>query len=165
VHQQQLRFWQWHNRFIYPRKAFAIDIEEYLKTSLSEGYAIILCLDSNENMITGRLFKLFTTLGLIETYKAQTHLPLPNSFFKGSKQLDAVWVSPSLTPQATSVTPHFFGIGDHRTIVVNFNIKSILGSDFIPFSPIKIRRLVTTNTTVTENYINCAEKLFHHHRI
>ena len=28
-----------------------------------------------------------------------------------------------------------------------------------------MRRLVTTNTTIIENYINCIEKLFYHDRI
>ena len=56
VHQQQLRYWQRHNRNICPRKAFALDIKEHLHNSLQEGFAIILCLDSNEDMTSGRLF-------------------------------------------------------------------------------------------------------------
>jgi len=165
VHQQQLRYWQRHNRNICPRKAFALDIKEHLQKSLQEGFAIILCLDSNEDMTSGRLFKVFTQMGLIETYKTQTQLPPPNSFFKGTRQLDAIWVSPSLHPKSTSITPHFFGVGDHRTIIVDFDVESILGNGFIPFCPQKMRRLNTSNALATNNYIEKAEALFQHHRI
>ena len=101
-------------------------------------------------MASGRLSKVFNNLSLIESYKYISNQPPPNSFFKGCKQLDIVWTSSTLTPSTIAITPHFFSVGDHRIIVVDFDIDLVMGSGYILFYPQKMRRLISSNDRLVD---------------
>ena len=67
VFMQQLRFFKRINRKVCLVKAFATDLSHFLQCSLQQGYELIVCLDVNENMKTGRIARAFQALDLIET--------------------------------------------------------------------------------------------------
>ena len=138
---QQLRFWRQKRRNLCLRKAFIEDIINFLIESIHNRFSIISSLNSNEDIILGRLFKCFKSIGLIETFKSIHDESPPVSFIEESRQLDIVWVSPSLQPKLVSITPFLFGIGDYRVIILDFNVELILRLGFIPIYPVNIRRL------------------------
>ena len=138
---QELRFQRQKRRNLCLRKAFIEDIINFLIESIHNRFSIILSLYSNEDIILGRLFKCFKSIGLIETFKSIHDESPPVSFIEESKQLDIVWVSPSLQLKLVSITPFLFGIGDYRVIILDFNVELILRLGFIPIYPVNIRRL------------------------
>ena len=116
-------------------------------------------------MALGRLHKYFKSLGLIEKFQSISDEKPPVSFVEGSKQLDAVQVSPSLCLKAVRITPFLFGIGNHRVIIINFNADLILRSIFILICPIQMRRLTSKQEKIVENYLWRAGILRIHYKI
>ena len=82
---QQKQYFNGVNRVIYLRKAFRIDFVEFLKSSINQKYSLIICIDSNENMRSGKIEKLFTKLGLIELSQQFSSAPPLVTFLEGSK--------------------------------------------------------------------------------
>ena len=91
--------------------------------------------------------------------------PPPNLYFRGKRQIDAVWVSLILSSQATAIALYFFRVGNLRAIIVDFDANLILEPGFILFCLRKMRRLILLNDHAVRNYIHRAESLFNHHRI
>ena len=59
VYMQQLCYFRRIGQNLYPIKAFAIDLTQFIQTLLQQGFKIIICLNANENMVTGRIVKIF----------------------------------------------------------------------------------------------------------
>ena len=94
-------------------------------------------------MRDGKLQKLLKSKGLIETSALfSTEPPLP-SYISGSAQIDAIWTTPNLKPKSLSILPHYFGIRDHRVIIVDFPMAYFMGDRFISIVRSKMRRLTT----------------------
>ena len=119
----------------------------------------------NKDITLGRLHKRFKLLGLIKSFQSISDKKPSASFAEESKKLDTVWVSPSLCPKAISISPFLFSVGDHRVIIVDFDIDLILGSGFIPICPIQMRRLNSKQEKSVENYLWRAKNLMIHHKI
>ena len=99
---------------------------------MSKGFGIILCIDDNENINDRRIQKLLLKLGISETISMFTNDSLPLIFYKGSKQIDAVWTFPTTKPLAVSIAPFQFRVGDYRVFILDFLIDIILDKEFIP---------------------------------
>ena len=55
---------------------------------------IVLNIDANENMKKGKLSQMLCDIGLKELYSTKfPGGPTPVSWFRGSKQIDRIWVS------------------------------------------------------------------------
>ena len=67
-----------------------IDLTTFTKESLQQGYEIIICLDVNENMVTGRISKIFCEIGLIESTSLFHSRTSPAVFVEGQHQIDRV---------------------------------------------------------------------------
>ena len=126
---------------------------------------MIVCLDANEHMKVGRLARVFRLLGLLETMEMFYQGPEQPIFHEERHQIDAVWVSPNLRPCASSMAPFYMGAGDHRIFVVDFSIDMVMGSRFILICKLSMRRLISCQPCLVQNYIGYAEFLFRHHRI
>ena len=82
-------------------------------------------------MQCGRIARLLKSIGLIKTTSLFTSKTAPNAFIKGRFQIDAVWSTPNLAPSSSSIALFSFGVRDHRAFIVDFQLESILGDDFI----------------------------------
>ena len=71
-------------------KAFTIDLTQFIKESLQQGYTIIVCLDVNKNMQVSRIVKIFSVIDLIETTKLFYSGHVPAIFLEGQHQIDGV---------------------------------------------------------------------------
>ena len=79
---------------------------------MDQGQGIILCTDMNKESKNGKLAKLFCENGLMPSSSVfSNEKPLP-CHISGSKQIDEVWIFPSLQPSDSSVLPHYFCIGE-----------------------------------------------------
>ena len=85
-----MQYFQRTNRDLCPIKAFAIDLVSFIKNWMQNSFEIILCIDGNKNMHSGRLAKEFKKLGLVESTSRFTSGPPPNTFIIGRHQIDTV---------------------------------------------------------------------------
>ena len=95
-------------------------------------------------MRTGQIHKQLTSLGLIEMSKLFSNKPPPATYFRDRHQIDAVWVTPNINPTTVSITPFYFGAGNHRLFILDFQLETILGSEFIPMYKVDMRRLISS---------------------
>jgi len=72
---------------------------------------------------------------------------------------------PNTRPLVVSITLFYFGVGDHRSFVLDFSLDTILGLEFIPMYRINIRRLISCQPQSVENYINRSKQLFKEYHI
>ena len=143
VYMQQERYYRLKQLSIYPLTAFWEDITKFLSKTLSDEFNIILSIDANENIRDRKLQQAFNSLGLIETTSLFSNEPLLAFHVIGSKQICGVWVSPNILPSTTLILPHYFDIGDHRYLVLDFPIELFLGDRFIPIYKSEVWRLTT----------------------
>ncbi len=89
-----------------------------------------MAVDANDHIYSGRLgWDLVDPNGLhlLEPVQAATGTPIGPTFFRGSKPIDAVWVSRDLHCTDATVLPVRYGVGDHRMFVLDFSSESFLG--------------------------------------
>ena len=80
---QQLRYFRRIGRELYPIKNFIVDLTQYTRESLQQGYKVIICLDANKNMVRGRVAKMFQAIRLIESIKLFHVGASPTIFIEG----------------------------------------------------------------------------------
>ena len=68
----------------------------------------------------------------------------PASHIKGSDPMDGIWTSSNLNTSAVSILPHRFSAGDHRVILVDFDLDQIMERNARICGP-KMRRLICEN--------------------
>ena len=96
-----------------------------------EGDKLILILDGNENMKNGQLARMLRTpdLDMKDAIKSRSGMDGPATFVRGSRQIDAAWVTPDIEISAASFLPFFFGVGDHRAIMLDLPQHSLIGGN------------------------------------
>ncbi len=100
-YQQHRRYFiRTHRDLTCPRLQFQADLIHQMKAWKSNGENLILCMDANQDIYTGTLGKELTDpsgLALTEPIELITGRKIGPTYFRGSKPIDAVWVSPSLS--------------------------------------------------------------------
>lgn len=104
-------------------------------------------------------------LAMSEVIGDFTHSPLPSTFFRGSTPIDAIWATKDIHITGACMMPCGYGVGDHRLLVIDFTLQSIIGS-----SPRKVirpaaRRLNTRIPQVLQKYTTNLETLFTRHKV
>ena len=93
---------------------FRDDLLTYVRRCKRKGITVILCLDANENMKDGKLAKQLQQAGYKELYNSKfPDGETPKSWFRGSSQIDGIWIPSHLNRFNIALSPHFFGAGDH----------------------------------------------------
>ena len=64
-----------------------------------------------------------------------------------------------------SILPHYFGVGDHKCIIVNFLREIFFRLQTIPIVKAKMHRLSLSQPQSVKNYIQKAEQLLTYHKI
>ena len=97
---------------------------------------LILFLDSNENISNDPLSQILShpDLGMIDVVQHQSGLPGPHTFIRGSCQIDGAWVTPDIDIERACFLPFYFGVGDHRGILMDIPQRAILGGDIYKVS-------------------------------
>ena len=167
VYRQHIRYFDTIGRRGCPRKLFREDLRNFLLQCVAEGERLIIMLDANENMHTGKLARLFRApdLDLVDTVFARTGQAGPPTWFRGSSQIDGIWASRGITIQRAAFLPFFFGIGDHRPILVDFSSEAILQEQSIQVKIPEMRRLQCDNPVILDRYISRLEALCLQHKI
>ena len=77
---------------------------------------LILMLDGNEDMENYRLAIMLRhpDLGMQDIFKLRSNTEGPETFVRGSRQIDGAWVTPDIEIRTSCFLPFYFGVGCHR---------------------------------------------------
>jgi hypothetical protein len=142
-----------------PHRQFVLDLQAWIEMHQSEGAAIILCLDGNEEVDTyassyhpldyqngsfmqssqhyGTMATLVATCDLVDTLKLHPG-PYPSTFAYGKHRLDYIFISTDISHLAlrSGVLPLYSIFqGDHNACYVDIDAKSLFNDDTHPIIP------------------------------
>ena len=164
---QHRRYWRLQGEHRCPRRLMRLALVEKLKEWRSQGDKLILFIDGNEDMSTGPLARMLADeeLAMIDAVRSKSNLPGPPTFARGRRQIDCAWVTPDINVGRACFLPFFFGVGDHRAIILDIPIHSLLGGDIHKIARPTARRLVCSSPEVREKYNEILELYCIQHRI
>ena len=123
-------------------------------------------IDANENLNKGKLENdLRSQLHMIDAIKSRTHCAGPNTFHSGSEQIDGIWITQDLDISSACFLPFYFGIGDHRGMMIDFYSSSVLGTTLTTIKKPKTRRLVVQDKRVLKKYLRLVKEFDRKHNI
>jgi hypothetical protein len=114
------------------QKKFETDLVSLLTSWRQEGRRLIVCLDANDHVYTGKLAKALTgtpQLDLQETMLSTTGTPLTATYFRGTRPIDAIWTTPDICVTNVCAMPIGYGIGDHRAFIMDISSVSMVGQN------------------------------------
>ena len=123
---QHIRTFNLQQRKGCPRHLWKVDLQQFIQQRMDKGEQIILAADMNENIRNSRIRNWISQMGLIEgiTLQHKEEVPTVNI---GSKTIDGIFTSPSLT----IIKAGYLAFGEfpsnHRCLWIDFNTDSVLG--------------------------------------
>ena len=126
VFMQQLRHFSRIKREACSTILFALDLSDCIHIYVYHGFEIIVCLDTNKNMIRSRIASELKSLCLIETAGVFEYYLAPHTSIRGRHQINAAHTLPSMS----------------RIQAFIFDLPSdlLIGDEFVPFiKPLIIR--------------------------
>jgi hypothetical protein len=151
-----------------PRARLLKDMTEMLTKWREEGKRLVVCLDANEDVykdIFGCTLTDREGLDMVEAVLENTGTKMGATHFRGSRPIDAVWVTRDLEVVNACAMPIGFGPRDHRMIVVDVTARSMVGSEPQAIVRPGARCLNSKCPTSLRNYNKCLEELISKHRL
>lgn len=151
-----------------PRRHFREDLLNLLVKWREEGRRLIVCLDANDHVYTGPLGRAMIShpnLDLREATLTSTGSPLTATHFRGSKPIDAIWTTPDVEIANICAMPIGYGVGDHRSFILDISTRSIVGLHPQPVKRPSARRLNTKIPNCSDTYISILENQLLQHKI
>ena len=150
-----------------PRELFRRDLLQHLQSWRDDGEKLVVLMDSNEDMISGKLARAFRRpeLQLQDVINFRTKLEGPPTFIRGQRQIDGAWATKDVTIAAAGFLPFNFGAGAHRGIYVDIPYSSFVGTSLRRIDRPTVRRLVCTQEQVYKKYCDELERYLVQHRV
>eukprot|EP00978_Attheya_sp_CCMP212_P038271 scaffold188048_cov66-Attheya_sp.AAC.2 len=143
VYAQHRRYFRKKHEFRCPRVLFTEHLLEAIRKCQENDEKIILLMDANECLASGKLAKALTEIGLHDAIKTRSGLPGPATFAFGQRQIDGIWISNSLRASLGSFLPLYVGIGDHLIPSIDIPNDMLLGEPLHQVTRSAARRLQT----------------------
>ena len=139
-----------------PKAMFRDDLLGLLRLWRSEGDRVILMMDANEHVINGALCRQLRgeDLRMSEAVHACTPGDGPKTWFRGKDSIDGIWFSDELELVCASYLPFHGDIGDHRPVLVDFTVQSLLGLNLPRIVHASARRLNSSVERIRQPYID-----------
>lgn len=133
-YQQQLLYFWSRDNFECPLTLFDLHLKEQLQEWLTEGDQIVLGMDMNEYVRTGKTAQMLRELGLMDAI-LKLHRPEqpPETNYKNNtgRPIDAIFMTPGITPMAGGYMPYkAFMDSEHWALWIDIHFTSILGHNF-----------------------------------
>ena len=124
-------------------------------------------LNASGNMKDGQLARILqnSNLDMKDAVNSRTGIDGSAIFVRGSRQIDAVWVTPDIEIGAAYFSPFFFGVGDHRGILLDIPQQSLIGGNIHTISRPNARKLQYNKHEIQQKYNNDFELYCAKHRI
>ena len=130
VYNQQRCYLMTQKRDVCPCKAFRHDLSTFIKQRVQKGDQIVLCIDLNEdiNRDNGPIQQtLLHTNELTNVLTYRHNFPTPATHDRGTKTIDAIYVSTSLHDcNATGWLSFGHRIRDHRPAFVDIQLSKLI---------------------------------------
>ena len=138
-----------------------------LRVWRGQGDRIILMMDANEHVLTGRLCRQLGEegIGLREITKDHLGTLCPNTHSAGSMQIDRVWTTSDVTVTNVQWLPYSESPGDHRACIFDVTTLSVIGSYQKKIVHPNCRRLTSKRPDSVRKYIAEMERQFDTHRL
>ncbi len=94
-----------------------------------------------------------------------TGAQVPNSHFSGSRQISTIFGSPGIVTGQGVCFPHWFGIGDHRVMVLEFSAKAAFNGTYPAIATPKARTLNSKIPRHKRQYCKTLTKLTQKHNM
>jgi len=174
-----------------PHRQCILDLQAWLETITAQGHAIILSLDSNEDISekegsfhplryiegkhpiskthNGSLATLATTCGLIDPLASHhKDRPFPATYNRGQSRLDYILVSSSILPsvQRSGILPYqsiFYS--DHRACFLDIDSIQLFGDSTTSMAPPCRRQLQLQDPGIVEKYNEVLQKQLAYHKV
>ena len=150
-----------------PKQMFEDDLCAALRQWREQGDRLILMMDANENVYSGKFGQRLSEEGidLKEAVHAQTKGQGPHTHNRGSQPIDGIWFTPDLELTGASYLPFDGSLGDHRPVVADFSQRSVLGTNLPKVVPVTARRLNSKVARIRDNYTKRLEESFRKNNI
>ena len=112
-----------------PQEAFWEDLRIDVQGAKDEGDQIVIGGDFNYDMTSPRAQELMTALGLYNAVFELHGEEGPNTYRRGSKQINAILVSSTLVVKQVGYLPLICAVGDHRPIWIDVTRESMFGGE------------------------------------
>ena len=153
-----------------PRDKCLIDLTAFITSIHTAGHKVIMSIDANSNINDEdkKLDQFVESCGLICCHEARFHLNPPNTYIRGTQQVDYCFCTQSILPaiKGSGFLPFNDGHeSDHRILWVDFHGPSLFGQKTAPVKPPPKRNLNSSNPNTLKPYITNLGKLFTEHKI
>lgn len=138
-----------------PYSLFVNDLLQAIRCWRAAGDRIILFIDVNEHVLRGTLARqlIHLSIGLKEvTSSFWPSGTEPHTHFRGSQPIDGIYVSPEIETTGLLSLSFHEGVGDHRTMIVDFSSASMVGQYQGHVVRPTLRRLTTKQPSSVRNY-------------
>ena len=126
-------------------------------------------MDANNHILTGSLGKAMVShkwdTGLEEVSHRAWDNVAPNTYIRGREPVDGVWASSSLEIVGFKILPFQSSVGDHRGMVFDITMRSLLGRYEARVVKAGCRRLISSNQGSLTRYNALFEDQVRRHKL
>jgi hypothetical protein len=134
-----------------PIEKFDADLREFIGKCISDGEQVIVGIDVNEDIRSGKFQKMMNEIGFTEIMTFAHGLDLPPTYSRGSAPIDAIFVSANLLGSQCGYAP---SPTDHRVLWVDIPCKVALGRSSPSFPIRRPQRLILQDPRVVSKYLS-----------
>lgn len=165
VYSQQVRALLAKNDTRCPQTAFWEDLHEEIQAAKQEGIQIIIGGDFNCDLSKEVTSNFMTELGLYNVVFELHGDQGPNTFARGSSQIDGIYASTTIQVKKSGYMPLLCAVGDHRPLWMDINVTSIVGEPEQGHLPRNARRLRIDDTRCKMKYVQQLTKTIKEERL
>lgn len=109
----------------------------------------------NEDVCSNNIREWMESLGLREVLLDKVGGEnAPSTFDKGSRSIDSIMCSANIEISKTDYMPFGEGAGDHISLVIDINKRSVFGNPYAPSSTLRVRKLKLKDPRIIKNISN-----------
>ena len=152
---------------VYPRGLFYSDLLKQIKVWIGDGEELCVMGDINDDVVCSEFTKMLQQEGIemVEFGQQFCGDQKVDSCSFGKGRITGGWRTGGLEITQLLMLPFIESVGDHRTWLVEFTTRSMLGTNLVKIQRAVARRLVSTNEKATNNYNSLVEKHFGEHKV
>lgn len=140
-----------------PRAAFTQDLQKAIQEWLDKGEQIVLMLDANDDIRTGKFAQAMRDIGLTEATTLQHGNAGPPTFLHGSDPIDGIFISPSIQNTHSGYLPVQTAF-NHRILWIHIPDAVAFGYPTPELVHPAARCLKCSNPRVVNAYITALQK-------
>ena len=167
VWEQHTRYFQRKGDMRYPSTIFIEDLLRLIGLWISSGEHVILAMDANQDVYSGKLAQELAKEPINMTCLMQRAMgeAVPNSHFSGKGQISTMFGSPGVVTGNGMCYPHWYGIGDHRVMVLEIAAQNAFEGSYSTISTPTARILSCRTKRHREKYCKRLRQLVVEHRM